>query len=63
MTLHTLADPAVPFWHEALYREKAEDTGSLPELVQIPAPRFGHCNVNATEAGAAVRALLQKAGL
>jgi len=63
VTLHNLADPVVPFWQETLYREKAESTGSLRELVQIPAPRFGHCNVTATEAEAALAALLLKAGL
>lgn len=62
VTLHTLADPVVPFWHETLYNAKAQSTGSSRELVQIPALRYGHCNVSATEAKAAVLTLLLKAG-
>ncbi|MDR3717164.1 MAG: hypothetical protein P4K98_00080 [Bryobacteraceae bacterium] len=62
VTLHTLADPVVPFWHEALYAAKAHSTGSSSELVQIPVLRFGHCNVTAADAEAAMAALLLKAG-
>ncbi len=61
VALHTLADPVVPFWHEALYGVKAIHTGSLGELVEIPVLRYGHCNVNAAEATAAMQALLLKA--
>jgi hypothetical protein len=51
----------VPFWHEALYRAKADRAGSSAELAQIPVARFGHCNVNAAEASAALQLMLQKA--
>jgi hypothetical protein len=63
VTLHTVADPVVPFWQEALYNAKVQSTGSSSELVQIPALRFGHCNVNGTEAEAALVVLLLKTGL
>jgi hypothetical protein len=62
VTLHTLADPVVPFWQETLYSAKVRSAGSSAELVQIPALSYGHCNVNATEAKAALLALLLKAG-
>ena len=62
VTLHTIYDPVVPFWHEALYSDKALTTHSSLELVQIPALRFGHCNVNGAEAEAALLVLLLKAG-
>ena len=61
VTLHTLADPVVPFWHEALYHAKVVGTGSSPKPSQIPVARFGHCNVNAAEASAALLLMLQKA--
>jgi len=61
VTLHTLADPVVPFWQETLYDAKVDSTGSSSELVQIPVLRFGHCNVNAKEASAALLLMLQKA--
>jgi hypothetical protein len=62
VTLHTVADPVVPFWHEELYAAKVRSTGSSSELAQIPALRFGHCNVTGTEAKAALLILLLKAG-
>ena len=63
VTLHTVADPVVPFWHEALYDAKVDHSGSSSELAQIPVLRFGHCNVTATDAKAALALLFQKAGL
>lgn len=62
VTLHTLADPVVPFWQETLYGAKA--AASAPELAQIPVLlRYGHCNVTATNAVSALVVLLAKAGL
>jgi hypothetical protein len=63
VTLHTTADPVVPFWQETLYNTKVQSTGSSSELVQIPAIAFGHCNVTAGEAEAALLTMLLKAGL
>jgi hypothetical protein len=62
VNLHTTADPVVPFWQETLYKAKVQSTGSSSELVQIPALRYGHCNVNGTEAKAALLIMLLKAG-
>lgn len=49
VTLHTLLDPEVPFWHEALYTAKAAGKNLPGMLVQIEAPEYGHCNFNALE--------------
>ena len=61
-TLHTFADPILPFWHEALYAAKAQATSSSSALTEITAMTYGHCNVSASDAEAAVLALLLKAG-
>jgi len=63
VTLHTTADPVVPYWQETLYATKVQGTGSSSELVEIPAIAFGHCNVTGTEAEAALLVMLLKAGL
>jgi hypothetical protein len=62
VTLHTLADPVIPFWQEPLYAVKAFTTGSAAKLAEIPALAFGHCNVTATQAEAALSLLLIEAG-
>jgi hypothetical protein len=63
VTLHTIADPIIPFSQEALYAEKVAVSGSSKELAQIPVLAYGHCNVNGTQAAAALSLMLFKAGL
>ena len=60
VTLHTTADPQVPFWQETLYRTKVRSRNSLSDLNQVPVFAFGHCNVNATDAKLALALLLLK---
>ena len=43
VTMHTLADPVVPYWHEVLYTAKVLQTGSAAERVSIPIAAYGHC--------------------
>jgi hypothetical protein len=62
VTLHTIADPIVLFGQETLYRAKALMQNSSQELVQIPVLRYGHCNVNATQAASALGLMILKAG-
>jgi hypothetical protein len=62
VTLHTLADPIVPFWQEPLYAAKVLSRGGNSELVEIPALAYGHCNVTATQAETALSIMLLKAG-
>jgi len=63
VTLHTLADPIVPFWQETLYAGKVLAQGSISKLVAIPAIAYGHCNVSAAQAESALSVLLLKTGL
>jgi hypothetical protein len=63
VTLHTIADPLIPFSQETLYVEKAAARGSFRELAQIPVLAYGHCNVNSAQAAAALSLMLFKAGL
>ncbi|MGD2216539.1 MAG: hypothetical protein PVJ64_07270 [Gemmatimonadales bacterium] len=59
VTLHTTADPIVPYWHEPLYNLKTWKTGSRLQLTSLPAFRHGHCNFTLPEvlAGFAVLVL------
>jgi hypothetical protein len=51
ITLHTLYDQQVPYFHEFLYNLKTLSQGSLlTEHVNIPINRFGHCNFTPDEA-------------
>ena len=63
VTVHTIFDPQVPFWHEALYLAKVAGRNRLSELVQIPIFTYGHCNISATDAELALTAHLLKTGL
>jgi hypothetical protein len=62
VTVHTTADPQVPFWHETLYRNKVASRNRLTELNQIPVLTYGHCNISAFDAELALTILLLKAG-
>jgi hypothetical protein len=48
VTLHTTADPIVPYWHEPLYTLKALRSGLLH--ANLPVFRYGHCSFKAEEA-------------
>jgi hypothetical protein len=43
LSLHTIADPEVPFFHEALYATKVAQAGGSGLLVQQTVSRYGHC--------------------
>jgi len=49
VTIHTSLDEIVPFWHEALYRERAVASGTWPWLDSITIPRYGHCSFTGIE--------------
>jgi pimeloyl-ACP methyl ester carboxylesterase len=49
LTLHTIADPQVPFFHEGLYATKVSDAGASDHLVQQSVTRYGHCNFKVAE--------------
>jgi pimeloyl-ACP methyl ester carboxylesterase len=49
VTLHTTADPIVPYWHEPLYSVKALASSGLLHA-NLPVFRYGHCGFRAEEA-------------
>ncbi len=58
VTLHTTADPIVPYWHEPLYTLKALRSGLLH--TNLPVFRYGHCSFRAEEALVALGLLVLK---
>ncbi len=58
VTLHTTADPVVPYWHEPLYTLKALRSGLLH--VNLPVFHYGHCSFKAEEALVALVVLVLK---
>ncbi len=58
VTLHTTADPIVPYWHEPLYSLKALRSGLLH--TNLPVFRYGHCSFRAEEALVALGLLVLK---
>jgi len=61
VTLHTTADPIVPFGQEALYAAKVQAHNDSAELAQIPALAYGHCKVTKAQATSALLLMLLKA--
>ncbi len=57
LTLHTTADPIVPFAQEAAYAQVVANAGASGMLVQQSVSRYGHCNVNAKETANALQGL------
>ena len=62
VTLHNTLDPVVPFQHEVIYSALAAQAGSGNLLTVIPVARYGHCNFDMQEIGAAFALLVQQAG-
>jgi pimeloyl-ACP methyl ester carboxylesterase len=48
VTLHTVGDEIIPFWHQQLYRTRVELSGD-GHITTIPILRYGHCNFTAGE--------------
>jgi pimeloyl-ACP methyl ester carboxylesterase len=60
VTLHTVADPVIPWSHELGYFFKVLTNGNLRNLVQIPVFRNGHCNFQAGDVVFAFIVMLAK---
>lgn len=60
VTLHTLADPIVPYWQEPLYAKTVASVNRSSELTQIPVVAYGHCNFTTADVEAAIATLLVK---
>jgi pimeloyl-ACP methyl ester carboxylesterase len=57
--IHTTGDPIVPFFHQALYEEKAMGAGAADRVSRTDVERFGHCAFTSTEILAAFGELPQ----
>jgi pimeloyl-ACP methyl ester carboxylesterase len=59
VTLHTVGDPVIPYWHENLYLDKVPLLWRF-NLVQIGVPHYGHCQFTSSEALSAFNTLVQQ---
>ncbi len=63
VTIHTLSDPLIPYWHETLYTAKTQFAGTLLDRINLPVSAFGHCNFTSSEIlGAFVLMVLRTSG-
>lgn len=50
VTLHTLRDQQIPYWHEAVYAIRTWASGAfIARHFNIPVDRYGHCNFTPEE--------------
>lgn len=49
VTMHTIGDQIIPYWHEPTYKFKTTLAGSDALHDNIPILRYGHCNFKAGE--------------
>ncbi len=61
ITLHTLRDPVVPQWHQALYTQKAIAAGSQPLYTAITTLGYGHCAFSEVDVVASFAILVYRA--
>jgi hypothetical protein len=52
VTLHTVGDELVPFWHEVLYAAKVDISGD-GSFIPLPVVRYGHGNFTLNEVAVA----------
>jgi pimeloyl-ACP methyl ester carboxylesterase len=57
VTLHTVADEVIPYWHQLQYGAKAQPTGR-GRFLPWPVVRYGHCEFSSSEVLAAFFLLL-----
>jgi len=62
VTLHTTADPLIPFSNELTYATRAIFAGALPLLKPLPVFRYGHGNFTVQEVLGAFGLLVQQSG-
>lgn len=61
VTLHTLGDQIIPYWHEPIYAFKVNAAGSSALHDNIPVISYGHCNFNAVQVLVAFSLMLRQA--
>ncbi len=60
VTMHTIYDAVVPFWHDPLYRVKVIQADNLAQHDRIVITRYGHCNFTVQEIQQAVTLLANR---
>ncbi len=60
VTLHTIYDAVVPFWHDPLYRVKVIQADNLAQHDRFVIARYGHCNFTVQEVQQAVTLLANR---
>ena len=60
VTMHTVGDPIVPYWHQTQYRAKARSNGNTG-VTSILIRRYGHCAFTTTEVLAGFGLMVLKA--
>jgi hypothetical protein len=49
ITIHTLGDPIIPYWHEPLYKVKVAAAGAGKQHINLPFNAYGHCSFTADQ--------------
>jgi pimeloyl-ACP methyl ester carboxylesterase len=64
VTLHTVLDQQVPYWHEILYLQKTKASGAWPVFHENYSPTlgYGHCAFSTTDVLGAFGLLVTKTG-
>lgn len=63
VTMHTIGDEIIPYWHQKLYRQKLL-ANRVTGVLQIPVNRYGHCNFTTEEVlGAFSLLVIQSTGV
>ena len=60
VTMHTIGDDVVPFWHENLYWQKVRAAGTARYVRMLPVARYGHCNFGITDLLLAISLLVNE---
>ena len=47
VTVHTTADPIIPYWNEQLYTRKTFLAGTFLDRINLPISAYGHCKFTA----------------
>jgi hypothetical protein len=63
VTIHTIGDPVVPYWHEPLYNLKTLFAGRRLRLTSIPSSAYGHCEFALSEVLAGFSILVLRVSL
>ena len=60
VTMHTIYDPIVPFWHDVMYLVKVYQADNIAQHDRFVVQRYGHCNFEAQEVLQAVNLLAER---